>query len=118
MDNISIEKAFDIIELKDKTILIKMQNATSYDEANRTVEELHEIIKKQRRILAKKYHPDVLLKKNKDEEKFKIINHICDKLLDIKAEPVVQRPVIHHHTIIIRSGYGTTSTTTSTTSYW
>ena len=111
-NTMDIIKALNILELEDKTIIRRLQSAPSFDIACQVVEDLHCIVRKQRRLLSKKYHPDV----GGDEERFKIINHVCDKLLDIKVQPVVQRPIIHH-TVIIRSSYGTTSTT-STTGYW
>ena len=109
----SIEEALDKIELKDKSILAKMYNARSFKEANEAVEELYSIVKKQRKKLAKKYHPDI----GGDEEKFKKINDICDKLLTIKAEPQQRR--VSSFTVIVRTGeYYDTKTTSSTSTAW
>lgn len=110
----TLEQAFDIIELEDKSILAKMKNPSlSFEEATKVVEELHTTVNKQRKKMAKKYHPD----KGGDEEKFKIINDTCDKLLKIKVE---RRPMIQPMTIIIRSSvyYESSTTTSSTTGYW
>lgn len=110
---ISIEEAFDIIELKDKSIIARMQNARSFEEAEKAIEELHNTVKKQRKKMAKVYHPD----RGGDEEKFKKINDICDKLLQIKVE---KRPMVQPMTVIIRSTvyYESSTTTSSTTGYW
>lgn len=110
----SIVEALNILELEDQTIIGRLQSAPSFDVACQVVEDLHCIVRKQRRLLSKKYHPDI----GGDEERFKLINHVCDKLLDIKAEPIIQRPVVHYHTVIIRSSYGTTHTTSTTSSWW
>lgn len=108
----SIEEALSILEVKDQSIIFEMRQAQNYEMANKAIEKLHELVKRQRKVLAKKYHPDI----GGDAEKFKEVNSVCDKLLDIKVQ-VIQPQPIFHHTIIIRTSYNG-STTTSTTSGW
>jgi hypothetical protein len=103
-----IIEALNIIELEDKSIVAKLQNARTFDEAVKIAEELHEIANKQRKVLAKKYHPDI----GGDEEKFKKINDVCDRLLTIKP---IKQPIVNRFTVIIRSSYESTATSTS---YW
>jgi len=74
-------------------------------------------IKKQRKILARKYHPDIC----KDESsltKMKSINEAADFLEKLNMQPrpmMIPRPVFNQ-TIIIRMG-GNGNTTTSTSSF-
>ena len=109
----SIDEALDIIELEDKSILIKMQRAKSYGDACKAVEELQKVLKKQKRIIAKKYHPDI----GGDEEKFKKISDILDQLLEIKAQKAIPRP--QSFTVVIRTAnYESTYTNTASTMWW
>lgn len=94
----SIDEAFNIIELEDKNIIKKLQQAKDYNSACKAIEELQIILKKQKRILAKKYHPDI----GGDEEKYKEINSTLDKLFEIKAQRVEQIPTF---TVVIRTNY-------------
>lgn len=110
MPPISLEQALDILEIKDKSIILKMHNAKSFEEAEKVVEELHAMANKQKKKLAKIYHPDI----GGDEEKLKQINMIVDLILKVKAE---RRPMIQPMTIIIRNYYESTTTST-TTDYW
>lgn len=111
-DNISVPKALDIINFKEGlSILKKLDTVKSLEQAKRIIEEFKKGVQQQRRKLAKIYHPD----KGGNEEKFKQINDICDKLLTIELKPPQQQNriiIIHSNT----SNY-TTSNTTSTY-YW
>jgi hypothetical protein len=85
-------------------------------EANDIIENFKRGIEKQRRNLAKKYHPD---KKGGNENHFKTINNICDELLKIQL--VQQRPRVSKVTIIRTSSIQYTSTDsgkTYSTTYW
>lgn len=111
----SIDEALDIIELEDRSIIIKMQQAKNYKEACKVIEELKVILKKQKRIIAKKYHPDI----GGDEEKFKKISDIIDQLFEIRAERVQPIPQPRSFTIVIRTANYESATSNSTSSmYW
>lgn len=107
----SLDEAFDIIELKDKSIIHKMNRTRNYEEACKTIQELREILKKQKRIIAKKYHPDV----GGDEEKFKEVSDVLDKLFKIDVQK--QQP-IQSYTVIIRTASYESRTTNTTSSMW
>lgn len=109
----TIQEALNILELKDQTIIGRLQSAPNYDIACQVVEDLHCIVRKQRKLLAKKYHPDI----GGNEEKFKKINNVCDMLLDIKAQIVQPTPMVIFQSVIIRSNVYE-STTSTTTSWW
>jgi hypothetical protein len=107
----TIEKAFEKLEIKDHSIIIRMREAPNYEIAKQVIEDLHSLVRRQRKLLSKKYHPDI----GGDEEKLKIINNVCDKLLNINVQIVQPQPV-YYHTVIIRTDYG--NTTATTTSGW
>lgn len=109
---LTFEQAFDILQLKNKNILVKMANAKKYEDACTALEEMKEIIKKQKRTLAKKYHPDI----GGDAEKFKEMIEICDSLLGLQVQTRRPPPTF---TIIIRTtNYGKYDNTTTTNSWW
>jgi hypothetical protein len=106
----SIEEALSILEVENKSIIFEMKSANNHKEAITALEKLHTLVKKQRKVLAKKYHPDI----GGDVEKFKQINSVCDKLLDMKVQVIQPQPVFHK-VVIIRTGYDTRTTTYTTT---
>lgn len=106
---ISIEEAFNILQLEDRSILAKMASAKKYEDACTALEEMKEIIKKQKRILSKKYHPDV----GGDAEKFKEMIELTDALLDLKVQIRRPQPTFR---VIIRTHYESYTATDSTTS--
>lgn len=108
---LTFEQAFDILQLKNKNILVKMANAKKYEDACTALEEMKEIIKKQKRILSKKYHPDV----GGDAEKFKEMIELTDALLDLKVQIRRPQPTFR---VIIRTHYESYTATTSSSSWW
>ena len=76
--------------------------------ATKELKEFKDKVKKQRKLLAKKYHPD---KNPKHLKKMQTINYIVDEVMKIEIRPQIQQP-----TIIIRSY--TTTYNTSTTGTW
>ena len=75
------------------------------------------LIRKQRRILAKKYHPDIY----KDgDNRMKRINNIIDMLL--KSRIMLPQPVVirtyHFHASYHYSGYGGSGASTTTSAVW
>ena len=72
----------------------------------KTLENFKDKIRKQRKILAKKYHPDRFA----NQETMNEINAVCDLLLDLRIKMPQQRT-----RIIIRSYVYSSSSTTSTT---
>lgn len=82
-----------------------------YQNALEGLDEFKKLVKKQRRILSTKYHPD---KPGGDADKMKAVNNVVDFLLTLRIEP----PVPVHQTIFVwnYSNRGTTGTTATTTS--
>lgn len=61
----------------------------SVDVLKENVEKFQELVRQQRRFLAKRYHPD----KGGDSERMKEINDACDLLLKIEVVPIRREPV-------------------------
>lgn len=81
--------------------------------------EFKDRVKKQRKLLARKYHPDIC----KDENslyKMKCINEAADFLEKINVQPrqMIQPPIFTQTIIIRMGGMGGTTNTSSTTNGW
>jgi len=106
-NNIRIEDALKILELPT-TLFLSIIHAGSPQKAKDELENFKNIIKKQKKILAKKYHPDVY---DGDEDRIKQINNVIDFILTLRI--IVQpKPVQVYHNVF--TGYYNDSTTTST----
>jgi hypothetical protein len=114
---IRIEDALKILELPT-TLFLPVTHANSPQKAQEELESFKNIIKKQKKVLAKKYHPDVY---DGDEERIKQINNIIDF---INVMRIVVRPpptIIYHH--VFTSNYNSATTSTfyndsTTTDFW
>jgi len=106
-----IQQALLILELPFNSFNIP--NGASYDLAVQKMNEFKELITKQRKRLAKKYHPDVSTIDN--SEKFKLINNTVDELLKLDIKPVQRQPIFRTVIRVHRSGnsFYNESTTTS-----
>ena len=106
--NLNIDNALKILELPTTTFL-PVAHAESPQQAQQELKIFQDTIKKQRKILSKKYHPDVY---DGNDDKIKQINNIVDFIktmkIMVRPRPVVQ--VFHH---VFTSHYNH-STTTST----
>ena len=103
----SINECLDILEMDYSTFDI-IPNQTPYNEAVQKLEVFKQKVKKQRKILAKKYHPDV---KNGSNEKMQLINRIVDSVMVLQIQIPRPRRVVFEFSF---HGYGTTATTAST----
>lgn len=88
-----------------------------FEEASKKLIVFKEIIKKQRKLLAKKYHPDKPGNIGK-EDKMKKVNNLSDMVLnmqiEIKQPKVFQRIYVYRHQYSYthtRNNAGTSSTT-------
>ena len=105
-----INKAIKTMELNYPLISI-LKCARSQKEAEKVVDELKNIVKKQRKLLAKKYHPDIC---NVEDETMKLINAACDFLTKLNMTFTLPQPqVVHYYTYTTAS-----SCTTSSTGYF
>ena len=106
---IPLPMALEKIEFLNEGMMLieKIQKSTSMNEATKNANIFKNNIRKQKRNLAKKYHPDI---NGGDGERIKEINHICDLLLNLQVIPPRQQQVV-----IIRHEYRYSTTTND---YW
>ena len=116
--NMSIKNALTILELPTN-LFLSVTHAGSQQRAKEELENFKNTIKKQKKILAKKYHPDVY---SGSEDRIKQINNIIDfiETMDIIVRPPRPRVVFHH---VFTGSYNDATTTSafynnSTTGYW
>jgi hypothetical protein len=111
-----INQALDILELAHSTF--DVMSAPNSNLAAKKLNDFKDLVKKQRKLLTKKYHPDL---PDGNQEKMKLINNVVDELLKIQIQ--IQRPVqvVYTH-VFYSNGNGnysdSTSSTTSTTFGW
>lgn len=95
----------------DINLIMEIQRAIDFEIATMKLNKFKEELKKQRKILAKKYHPD--LNKSVDASYMSKINNAYDTLMTVN----VQRPQPITRIYVNQSYYTTgTYTSTSTTS--
>ena len=102
-NNISIQDACTILELP--LSVWTLHQRMDFKQAVECLESFKIVVKTQRKLLAKRYHPD---KANGDDSKMKEINNIVDLLMKVKLQP--PKPMV------IRFNMSSSSTTTNTTS--
>lgn len=106
-----------LLKLEMNTNLNILEGATNFQEASKKFNEFKELVRKQRKVLAKKYHPDVCLD---DGDRLKELNCLIDQVLKMDLQPPRPRPTVVYYSM--NNGYATTSTATSGTSgfrsYW
>ena len=95
MQRVSIQDLMKILELPSREF--------EKIKSEKTLQDFKNLIKQQRRFLAKKYHPD---KENGSLEKMKQVNQICDLFLTAK---------IQYRQQIVRYSVKTWTSTASTT---
>ena len=113
---IPIQEVIRILELPNNTFDF-LQERLSYNEMVNKVNELKDIVSKQKKLLSKKYHPDVF---KGGHEKMAEINNIIDllnKLKVIEQRPQVQRIHITYNYNSATSTGGTYSSTTYTSDW-
>ena len=111
-----INQALDILELAHSTF--DVMSAPNPNLAAKKLNDFKDLVKKQRKLLTKKYHPDL---PDGNQEKMKLINNVVDELLKIQIR--IQRPVQVVYTHVFYSqgnGYysDSSSSTTNTTFGW
>lgn len=84
------------------------------EEAEKALQDFKDLVKKQHRILVKKYHPDLPSSGEYEEERMKEINNIIDLVMQLKIT-LIQRPQpvqFHFHSNM--GSFYNTSTTSGT----
>lgn len=76
-----------VIEMDD-SVLAFLSTPTNQNSLKSSIDHLRSMVEKQRRRLAKKYHPDV----GGNLERMKEINDACDLLMKIEVVPPRPRP--------------------------
>ena len=115
--SIRIEQALSLLELPQNSLAQILQKANEGDPelAQQLLIRLKLKVRKQRRVLARKYHPDI---NPNSDSKMKIINRICDDILKARLmfpQPIVEY-VYHYHTTTVH--YSTTTDNLYTTGYY
>lgn len=106
-----IADAIQFLELLNHPFMVQFAKAP--DPAR--LPEFKKLIKKQRRILAKKYHPDL---NPQNEDKMKTVNEHCDMLLSLQYQPRQQPNIIIHYSFSFGGGDSVFESTSSSTTYW
>jgi hypothetical protein len=96
-------------------LVLEIQKANNYSIALNKLDEFKDRLKKQRKILAKKYHPD--LNKNADSDHMSKVNNAYDMLMQLKVQRPQPVQVVRFYTSGSTYTYNTTSTT-GTTDGW
>jgi hypothetical protein len=87
--NLSLGEALDFLEIP-RDQLPPLNKARSYGEACKMLEDIKDQARKQRRALAKRYHPDISSGDQAQAERMITINNLVDAI--IKAELPRPRP--------------------------
>lgn len=84
------------------------------DQANVILNTFKKLIKKQHRVLVKKYHPDLPKNGEKEEMRMKQINAMIDLVMQLKIQ-VMRRPqpIVRYYTFRSAFTSGATDSTTS-----
>lgn len=109
---INIKQAMDLLELPMSTVqpLLDCLHGRA-DQAQPLLTKFKVTCRKQRRRLAKKYHPD---KTKDDGKRMAVINNLVDQILESKIIIRKPPPVVHYY---YYAGTGTMNNYSTTTSY-
>ena len=107
--NININDLFKMLEI-DLDFQRQFEGIATYEKAVIKLDKIKELVKKQRRVLSKKYHPDVCAD---GEEKMKEINNLIDTVMKMKVNIQSPQPVMYrYYTYNTYNSYATSSTST------
>lgn len=113
-----LKNALSILEITYPFISL-LNNSRSQSEVNKHVSYIKEKVKKQRKVLAKKYHPDVC---EGGEENMKAVNSSVDLLLQLRIKYYPPKPipiqVFVHRSSVWGGTAGTTASASTTYDYW
>jgi len=104
MKTYSPQEVLSILEL-DYQIASQLRECRSYDQGVDCLDRFKEVVLKQRRALAKKYHPDL---GNGGEEKMKQINNVVDFVKSMRIQKPSPPPVF-----VYSFSFGTGGSTSS-----
>jgi len=95
----------------------KLMSARSPEEAKGILIEFKALVKKQHRILVKKYHPDLPVNGDKEEEKIKQINAMIDVVNNLKIHRVPPKPQRVTVRFYRSTGFASSGSSTSSNFY-
>jgi len=97
LDIRNFQRILFLLEIKEERFL-NLLESSSPQLALERLEDLKRTARKKRRILAKKFHPD-LVADNKEKErrikKMKEVNNLVDMILKLQIQFEVPRPAVH-----------------------
>jgi len=108
-----INNALMLVEL-NYPILNFLRQAKSQSEVDGMLTAFKDRVKKQRRILARKYHPDIC---QDPGNRMKTVNEMCDFLLNLKGKFNPPPPVQSFTIRFYSSGFNTYDSTSASTFY-
>lgn len=98
--------ALDILELSQKETSFLLEQPRNYKDLTEGLDRFKNLVKKQRKKLARKYHPDM---PKGNEEKMKQINDAVDFIMNLKA--IRRQPAPVHFSFSATMDMSTTNTT-------
>lgn len=109
-----INNALILVEL-DYPILSFLRQAKSQSEVDGMLAAFKDRVKKQRRILARKYHPDIC---QDPGNRMKTVNEMCDFLLNLKGRFNPPPPPVRFTMRFYYSHYSSSGTSNSTNDFY
>lgn len=104
-----LDEVFRFLEMRRRPVVERFFNEQNFA----LIPNIIKVVKKQRRILAKRYHPDLNPNPIKNMQD---INNACDLLLTLRYEPPPpQETVVYVYSF---GGMGTESQTSTSTTYF
>ena len=111
MNSYSPQQVLHILEM-DHPIIGQLNGCRNYEQGVEYIEQFKKDVLKQRRLLSKKYHPDL----GNGEEKMKQINNVVDFVKCLQVVKPAPQPVLQYFSFSMSTGG--TSTTNSYTTYY
>jgi len=111
MNGYSPQQVLHILEM-DHPIISQLNGCRNYEQGVEYIEQFKKDVLKQRRLLSKKYHPDL----GNGEDKMKQINNVVDFVKCLQVVKPAPQPVFHYFSFSMSTGG--TSTTNSYTTYY
>ena len=111
MNGYSPQQVLHILEM-DHPIIGQLNGCRSYKQGVEYIEQFKKDVLKQRRLLAKKYHPDI----SNSEEKMKQINNIVDFVKCLRVVKPAPQPVFVY-SFSFNMGTGATTANSYTNIY-
>ena len=112
MNEYSPQQILSVLEM-DHPLIKQLRECGTYEQCVKYIEQFKKDVLKQRRLLSKKYHPDL----GNGEDKMKQINNVVDFVKCLRVVKPAPQPVYRYFSFSMSTG-GTTSTTSSASFYY